>query len=245
LVSLPASVLQSSAVPLGLAAVPMGGQPPAKKSLGFTVQHQRQTQWCWAAVTSSVATYYKSPSWTQCRLANLQLGQSSCCAGGSTAECNRPWFLDKALDQVGNLSEFTTAPLTLPQIVAELDAGRPIGVRIGWGGGGGHFVAIGGYSQDVVDVHDPWFGNSSIDYLAFRSRYQGNGRWTHSYRTTPKESQHAAPASQATRQRVSADRGGNQPAVDGGGVGRAGHQRQRSGQARRGTAPPGLHARQH
>jgi predicted double-glycine peptidase len=61
-----------------------------------------------------------------------------------------------------------------------------LGVRIQWVGGGGHFVVIGGYSlQNVVDVRDPWYGNSSVDYTAFKGRYQGHGRWSHSYQTIP------------------------------------------------------------
>lgn len=186
---MPTSVLQSSIVPLGLSTVPIGGAPPVNKSLNFTVEHQRQTQWCWAAVTSSVAAYYRRSNWPQCRVVTVGLGQAACCASGSSAECNKPWYLDKALDLVGSLGAFTSLPLPLQEVRSEIDAGRPIGVRIGWGGGGGHFVAIGGYSgQDVVDVHDPWFGHSSVDLMTFRARYQGNGRWTHSYRTTPEKS---------------------------------------------------------
>jgi hypothetical protein len=182
------STLTSSTVPLGLVAVPMGGAPPAGKSLHFTIQHQRQTQWCWAAVTASVAAYYQQPNWTQCRVVTLVLGQGYCClvGVGSSASCNQPWYLDRALDRVGNLGSVTSAPLQLQQVLSEMDADRPVGVRIGWAGGGGHFVAIGGYSQNVMDVCDPWFGPSTIDYITFRTRYQGMGRWTHSYRTAPK-----------------------------------------------------------
>jgi hypothetical protein len=189
------SVFQRSVVPLGMTAVPSGGAAPARRTLSYTVQHQLQTQWCWAAVTSSVAVYYQNGTWPQCRVANDRLGRTTCCSEGSSAACNQPWFLEKALDRVGILSALTTGPLTLRQIMAEIDAGHPIGVRIQWSGGGAHFITIRGYSdQNIVDVEDPWYGHSSVDYAAFVSRYHGTGRWTHSYRTNPR-GQHAAAAS--------------------------------------------------
>jgi len=73
--------------------------------------------------------------------------------------------------------------LTRQELSVEIAAGRPIGVRIQWVQGGGHFVTISGYSDDVVEVSDPWYGDSPVDYLTFKTRYQGIGRWSHSYRT--------------------------------------------------------------
>ena len=189
---MPTSILQRSTVPLRMTAVPvvearLGGARLVNRSLDFTLQQQRQTQWCWAAVAASVASYYRRSGWSQCRLVSLELSESTCCVDGVSAECNRPWYLDKALDRVRNLAAYTPRPLRLQQIRLEIDGTRPIGVRIGWRGGGGHFVVICGYSElNVLDIHDPWFGRSSVDYLAFRRRYQGNGRWTHSYQTMPR-----------------------------------------------------------
>jgi hypothetical protein len=185
---MPKSVFDSSVVPLKLKAVPipLGAAPPSGGGLQFTMQHQQQTQWCWAAVTSSVAAYYQNPGWSQCRVVNDRLGQTACCVSGASPTCNRPWYLDQALDRVGELGNYIASPLTLGQLRSEIDAGHPVGVRIGWSNGGGHFVAIGGYSgAEIVDVQDPWFGQSSVDYFVFRTNYQGSGRWTHSYRTRP------------------------------------------------------------
>jgi hypothetical protein len=182
---MPKSLFDSSVEPLGMKSEPIaGGALPSQGILPFTVQHQLQSQWCWAAVTSSVANYYKNPAWTQCRIVNDRLGQTVCCGQGSSAACNRPWYLDQALSRVGDLENYIASPLSLAQIRTEIDAGRPVGVRIGWRNGGGHFVAIGGYSgQNIVDVHDPYWGYSSVDYMTFRTNYRGLGMWTHSYRT--------------------------------------------------------------
>jgi hypothetical protein len=180
-------VLHTSVVSLGLTSAPIGGALPVSQLLRMTVQHQLQTQWCWAAVTTSVATYFRNRQWTQCRMVNDRLGQRVCCTDGASTVCNRPWYLDRALERVGNLEDFTSGPLSLADVRADIDEGRPICVRIGWSGGGGHFVAIAGYSEaGVLDIQDPWFGRSAVGYLAFRTRYRGTGRWTHTYRTKPR-----------------------------------------------------------
>jgi len=199
---MPISVLQSSVVPLGLVAAPAEGGAPdtattlegqaISKSLDFKMQHQLQKYWCWAAVTSSVTAYYKRSNWTQCRLANRTLGQATCCVNGDTQECNKAWFLEKALQFVQHFEAIAPQPLTLREIQAEIDADRPVGVRVQWPiapgqrSPSGHFIAIGGYHEDTVHVHDPWSGDSLVDYSTLRSNYGVNrGRWTHTYRTSP------------------------------------------------------------
>lgn len=185
------SVLQSSAVPLGLAAAPAIAAAPAAptpvwRTVGvFTMEAQSQTEWCWAAVTVSVSMFYSTMStWSQCSLVNDQLGQTTCCANGSTTQCNQPYYLDLSLTRTGNLASVTTGTATMAQVQSEIDANRPLGVRIGWPNGGGHFVVIDGYSTpNDLDIQDPWYGPSTIDYNTFLTAYQGTGSWTHSYRT--------------------------------------------------------------
>lgn len=184
------SVLQSSIVPLGLSAgagLAGGGAPPVWQNLSFSMQPQQQTQWCWAAVTASVARFFSVGSaWAQCGLANQELNQTTCCANGSTTGCNQPWYLDRSLQRTGNLKTFAAGTATMNQIQGEITAGRPLGVRIGWANGGGHFVAIDGCAApDLLDIQDPWYGHSTIDLAHFQTSYQGNGSWTHTYWTQP------------------------------------------------------------
>ena len=72
-------------------------------------------------------------------------------------------------------------------VTQEINNNRPLCVRIGWSGGGGHFVAIDGYNKglDMVAVDDPWYGASDVDLSVFQTSYQGSGSWTHSYRVKP------------------------------------------------------------
>jgi hypothetical protein len=158
------------------------------RRLSFTMQAQLQTQWCWAANSVSVSHFYDSAStWTQCTVVNAELGQSTCCQNGSTSQCNQPWYLDKALTRTGNLASWAGGTATIAQIRSEVRNGRPLGARIGWSGGGGHFVMIVGYRScdpdEYIDVRDPIYGSSDIALATFTSNYQGSGSWTHTYYT--------------------------------------------------------------
>jgi hypothetical protein len=161
---------------------------PFNQSLGFAMQSQLETNWCWSAVATSTSRFYNSSSgWTQCGLANQQLGQSTCCQNGSSSACNVPWYLDQALGQTGNLESWESGHADLTTVEGDLVRTCPVGVRIGWSGGGGHFVVIDGAetSNTTVHVEDPIYGSSDIAYNTLASNYQGSGSWTHTYFTKP------------------------------------------------------------
>lgn len=167
-----------------LAAALGGG--PAHHIPGFHVPLQEQTNWCWAGVAAGVAARYGAV-WQQCNLAGLELGQHCCPAGTNPGVCNVPYYLDRALTRVGHFATMMAgaAPLN-SQVITEINANRPVGVRIGWSGGGGHFVAIAGYSTNggqFVDVEDPWYSASTVTYAVLQSAYKGTGAWTHTYWT--------------------------------------------------------------
>jgi hypothetical protein len=68
----------------------------------------------------------------------------------------------------------------------EIDAARPLGIRVAWSGGGAHFLAVIGYledSQNYVAVDDPIYGKSDLTYDTLTTSYHGSGSWTHSYYT--------------------------------------------------------------
>ena len=118
------------------------------------------------------------------RVVNAELGQTTCCANGSTSQCNQPWYLERALTRVGNLDHWVNGTITLAVgrrarstegassvcvsvgaavVATSLDRGLP--------GGGNGFVYI----------EDPIYGASYVDYNTFRTAYQGSGSWTHTY----------------------------------------------------------------
>jgi hypothetical protein len=157
-------------------------------ALALEIQPQLQKYWCWAACSSSTSAFFDgSSSWTQCRLANEELSQTTCCHNGGSGSCNQPWYVDRALRRTGNLAARSEGRATWEEVTGEIDAGRPVCVRIGWQGRGGHFVLITGYSEDergrLLDVEDPWTGSASVEVDEFAERYQTTGRWTHTYLT--------------------------------------------------------------
>jgi len=159
------------------------------RSLAFNMQAQTQSNWCWAATSTSVSHFYwwASP-WTQCKVANGELNLTTCCQSPVPSACNVPWYLDRALTRTHNFVSIVSGTVGFDQVKAEIDAGRPVGARIGWSGGGGHFVAIYGYTQvlgvlDYFDIDDPIYGKSHISVSDFTNNYQGSGSWTHTYFT--------------------------------------------------------------
>jgi hypothetical protein len=131
--------------------------------------------------------YWWLSTWTQCKVACAELNRTDCCTPPVSAQCNVPWYLDRALTRTKNFDRIDS-PATFAQIRAEIDAGRPVGARIGWSGGGGHFLVIYGYSrllfsEDYLDVDDPIYGKSHLSFNDFSTNYQGSGTWTHTYFT--------------------------------------------------------------
>ena len=186
--TLPA-LLRISRVPLADApAELLGGAAPPSGFLSYVTQPQLQANWCWAAVSSGVARYYDAATrWTQCRIAEAELGRE-CCGPEAEGACNIPWFLNRALTRVGHLDRWAAGPVTFAEIVQSIDARDPLCVRIAWVQGGAHFVALYGYGEGtgagdptVVSVSDPRYGNSDVPYSEFRDRYRETGEWTHAY----------------------------------------------------------------
>ncbi|MEV4454301.1 C39 family peptidase [Microbispora sp. NPDC049633] len=150
-----------------------------------------------------------------------------CCPDGALrGDCNQGWWPDAgplqqagvyvpAPEDVRNYVDWVEAPgwvqvrrfpaLTKNEVKAEIDAGRPIMMNIGWGGNlSGHIVNIWGYSYRPetgelvhVWVHDPWQGthgtyagqeNDPIMWVAWETLFGGypggpNGTWNRTFKT--------------------------------------------------------------
>lgn len=108
-----------------------------------SLQFQEKTYWCWAATASNVA-YCNAHSVSQCLVAASCL--QACTNGCFDAKCNTPYYLEKALLQIGRLNIWKAGRIARSQVVTELTLNRPIGVRISWqGSSDGHFILIVGY----------------------------------------------------------------------------------------------------
>jgi hypothetical protein len=158
--------------------------------LGFDVERQEQSQWCWAAVAVSVARHFDSASrWRQCTVVNAELNQTSCCDDGGSPSCGRPWYLDRALATVAHLHAVRSGALDFSEAYAEVVANQPPCMRIGWAGGGGHFVAVVGVRQAGGDrflrIGDPLHGTVEEGWTDPAEPYMGYGSWTDPYFTQP------------------------------------------------------------
>jgi Papain-like cysteine protease AvrRpt2 len=167
---------------------PWWGSVFKSKQLSFSMQPQPASNWCWAAAANSVSHFYWFRStWTQCTIVNAELNRNDACNTPIPAGSNVPWYLDRALDRTNNFVSINGGQAAFAQIRAEIDAGRPVGARIGWNGGGGHFMMIYGYTtwfgREYVDIDDPIYGKSHLTLGDFSTNYQGSGTWTHYYIT--------------------------------------------------------------
>lgn len=152
-------------------------------ALNFTMQQQQQTNWCWSACGTSTALFFDPASaWTQCTLANNQVGSTTCC--DDPGPCNVYGYLDATLQAVGHFNHIDSSQEPEATLTAEIGAGLPLGVRVAWGGGSAHFImCVGADGNGMVTIADPFFGTSYIPYSTLQNGYRGSGTWTHSYFT--------------------------------------------------------------
>jgi len=154
--------------------------------LFYQWQKQERSNWCWAAVASSVDQYFAvPPQYGQCDIASGCLG-FACCAPAPTAPCNIPFTLQTALGFAGHFDRFAVPP-TPDDVRDEIQLNqRPLCARIQWSEGGGHFVTIFGYDEDPLLglrywVADPITGESLVSEEDFLFNYQGSGFCTDSF----------------------------------------------------------------
>jgi hypothetical protein len=160
------------------------------------MQRQLQTNWCWSAVSTSIALFFNPQApWTQCSLARAELAQTTnsadcCTAPSNSGVCNEPWYLHTALRRVGHFDRSTAAAATFTEVSTEIGARRPICVRFEWAGGGGaaHFFVVEGFMNDpahTLQTDDSIYGQTVITHADLKTSYRGaaSGQWTHSYWT--------------------------------------------------------------
>jgi hypothetical protein len=168
----------SSARSYSPSPAPPGGVGPVvidQGRINFRIQLQEQSEWCWAAVATSIEKYFnRASTLEQCNVVNRVLQPSSddlpgngctggcddckCCCDPDSDICNTPAPLEEALQKIHKWRATLPRPLRFDEIQREIDRGRPIGAGITWASGNsaaygrisdptpkGHFVVIRGY----------------------------------------------------------------------------------------------------
>jgi hypothetical protein len=80
-----------------------------------------------------------------------------------------PWYLDRALNATSNLFDVRKGVVSFADLTGLIASRNPLGARIGWTEGGGHFVVLHGWKKtttgdEYVDVADPDIGSSTLLY---------------------------------------------------------------------------------
>lgn len=164
----------------------MDGAGGSANPLSLTMQTQTQSNWCWAAVGTSIGLFFQTGTWTQCSVACGVLDIASCCTNPSSPSCNVYGFLDKSLTYTKSFASMLKQAIGMSDIVTKISHGTPVCLRCAWNGGGAHFITIYGYNQanGTVNVADSIYGYSTQVFNTFPSHYQGGGTWTTTYFTS-------------------------------------------------------------
>lgn len=155
----------------------------AARNLPHFMQRQKQTNWCWSAVGTSVGLLFKTGKWTQCDTATGCLSGKNCCR--NPGPCNVYGYLDEALRYTRSFQSMTSGTAALAKITSEINARHPVCTRVQWNGGGAHFMAITGYNGPTITIQDSIYGTSTMRYSKYPASYQGGGTWTHTYYCRP------------------------------------------------------------
>jgi len=188
-----ASIIERTRIPLPAVTRRAVREKGLSRNLDFRIQHQEHSNWCWAAVSTSVALFYDPESkWTQCRVASKNLHLRISRGNGVNGKCNVTAHLKDALALVEHAERSPRAKsigkIPFRRAQREIDAGRPLAVRTQWRGGeGAHFLTIVGYHRELelLTIADPLFGHSHWHYHAFSTSYRHSGQWKNSYFTKP------------------------------------------------------------
>jgi hypothetical protein len=179
----------------------LGGAAPARVK-NFSMETQAQFNWCWAAVSASVARKYDpNTAWSQCVVASALYAakndQRDCC-GVDFAASDEAQKLSEVFAVTGNLrGSALDEPISAAALTAELRADRPVCARIAWNEVDGHFIAISGIrvgpdGVTYVEVRDPSYlddeadNQKEITLAELTDAYSlAGGWWSWTYRTKP------------------------------------------------------------
>ncbi len=174
------------------AATALPSAPPSLAPFGVTVsgpgwklvsrctmEKQKETKWCWAAVGQCVERHFQTTNPSQCEVAQRFTGLPCCSVG---TNCNKVEELEILLTDFGHLRPPVEGPLDFDEIVDDIEANdHPICCFIRRSPNN-HFVTIAGYRDTAgkkqLAILDPAAGGppEEHDYDAFAVEFK-NGTW--------------------------------------------------------------------
>ncbi len=151
-------------------------------SQSVTLMSQQTNNWCWAAVTQMITTFFTHGR-NQCDLANQRFGRTDCCTPSScpkTDSCNRPgWTM---FDECNFNSRYRNTPLEWDTIKTQIFCKKkPMAYMYGPSVGVGHVVCIYGYAKigetRYLFIKDPWSPCTGQTRTITYEDYMGSSYW--------------------------------------------------------------------
>lgn len=165
---------------------------PKKVITPLQIQQQEMSNWCWAAVASSISFHFDPLScWTQVEIvANAFRYDPHSLPDESW---NRAGDIGQALSLARCLDYRADRQIDFTDILTELNYDRPLCLEIHWGDGTGHAIIIVGCWLDAncnayYRVADPFYNDDEEDLPPFRDlnrkrleNYLHTGKWRKTY----------------------------------------------------------------
>ena len=145
-------------------------------SVSAVAYAQQSSNWCWAAASKTVITYFTGQTPSQCSIVERGKGTTSCPDTTGTITTDVWYALSRS--GVADPGVVTARAISFAEIERDIDEKRPIMARWGWNGSGrttGHLLVITGYndtasSGQTVSYVNPDGGVATVSAdAAFRS----------------------------------------------------------------------------
>ncbi len=146
--------------------------------LNVPQRYQEKNQWCWCA-SSQMVLLFKGYSYSQAAIAKWAVGGKNVANYLYGSDSSRRGA-DLILKHFGKLdTQSHAAALSLSSLQTEIAQSRPVLIRWGWDGGGGHMLVIRGIANKSVYLNDPWPDNGpSVNTYNWVCKAGGH-TWTH------------------------------------------------------------------
>ncbi len=153
----------------------------------YSIDKQLKTNWCWAAVTCSLARFYGKPGFNdQAALVYTTTGGTCGCDGKGCGECNRPWLIGEVLAAAGILQEAIPTAVSKYDLLLQLKMDRPVVIAVKWNDAlTGHLLVLSELTADeqfiAWDSRGPKF--SIVSYEELQEGFPTNTSWVNTFFT--------------------------------------------------------------
>ncbi len=150
----------------------------------FGVQRQQQTQWCWAAVTSSLMQFMvPERTASQREVVTHTIKKAPV---HSLEDLNKPWDITDAARTMGLEDGTRYGNVSRDTMRGMVNEGMPIPIQINWRNnarkngslGDGHYVVVDSIGEEakgqtLIQIEDPLVGKLSLTWDELKNDYPG------------------------------------------------------------------------